>query len=80
VADSVVEAGAVVDENATVVGSIIFAGARVGPNASVRGSIVGHHVVIGRGARVEGLSVVGDGGVVAEGEALVGARRSEVVS
>jgi mannose-1-phosphate guanylyltransferase len=80
VVDSVVEAGAVIDENATVVGSVIFAGARVGPNARVRGSIVGHDVVIGKGARVEELSVVGDRGVVAEGEALVGARRSEVAS
>jgi hypothetical protein len=33
--------------------------------------------VIGKGARVEELSVIGDGGVVADGEALAGARRSD---
>ncbi len=33
--------------------------------------------MIGKGARVEELSVIGDGGVVADGEALVGARRSD---
>jgi mannose-1-phosphate guanylyltransferase len=80
VVDSVVEAGAVVDEHALVEGSVILSGARVGPNASVRGSILGHDVVIGRGARVEELSVIGDRGVVAEGETLVGARRAEVAS
>jgi mannose-1-phosphate guanylyltransferase len=78
VANSVVEAGAIVEENALVEGSVIFSGTRVGPSATVRGSILGHDVVIGRGARVEELSVVGDRGVVAEGEALVGARRAEV--
>jgi mannose-1-phosphate guanylyltransferase len=78
VSGSVVEAGAVIDEHAVVHGSVIFSGARVGPNASVRGSILGHDAVIGKGARVEELSVVGDRGIVAPGEALVGARRSEV--
>jgi mannose-1-phosphate guanylyltransferase len=77
VVDSVIEAGAVIGENAVVRGSVIFSGARVGSNASVRGSILGHDAVIGRGARVEELSVVGDCGVVADGEALVGDRRSE---
>jgi len=78
VVDSVVEAGAVIDEDAVVEGSVIFSGARVGPEASVRGSILGHDVVVGRGARVEELTVVGDRGVVEEGEALAGARRVEV--
>ena len=72
-----VEAGAVIDEDAVVHGSLIFSGARVGPEARVRGSILGHDSVIGRGARVEALSVIGDGGVVADGEALAGARRSD---
>jgi mannose-1-phosphate guanylyltransferase len=77
VVDSVVEAGAVIDEDAVVHGSLVFSGARVGPEARVRGSILGHDSVIGKGARVEELSVIGDGGVVADGEALAGARRSD---
>lgn len=78
VSDSVVEAGAVIEANAVVNGSVIFSGARVGPGARVWGSILGHDAVIGKGARVEELSVVGDRGVVADGEALIGARRSEL--
>jgi NDP-sugar pyrophosphorylase family protein len=77
VADSVIEAGAVIGENAVVRGSLVFSGARIGSGASVLGSILGHDAVVGTGARVEQLSVVGDRGVVAEGEALIGAKRSE---
>jgi mannose-1-phosphate guanylyltransferase len=77
VSDSVIESGAVIGENAVVHGSVVFSGARIGSGARVLGSILGHDAVVGTGARVEQLSVVGDRGVVNDGEALIGAKRSE---
>jgi mannose-1-phosphate guanylyltransferase len=78
VVGSVIEAGATIGPNAVVDGSVVLPDARVGPATTVSRSIVGRRAVIGAGARVEGLSVLGDGAIVAPGETLVGVRRPEV--
>lgn len=71
-APTVVESGATIHPDATVVDSVIGAGAVVEAGAVVRGSIVGTGAVVGAGARVEGLSVVGPGHRVPPGTVLVG--------
>ena len=67
---AVVGAGARVGEGATVESAVIGAGATVGPDASVTGSIVGEQAEIGAGCAVVGLSVVGAGARVGDGNML----------
>jgi len=74
VRNSVVGAGAVVDERAVVEGSVLLPGAWVATDATVRDSIVGQGAVIGEGASVTGCSVVGPSVKVEPGAHIVGAR------
>jgi mannose-1-phosphate guanylyltransferase len=62
--------GCHVGEGAMVEGSILLAGARVGEEAIVRNSIVGPGAVVERNCVVRGLSVLGEGCVVEEGNVL----------
>jgi mannose-1-phosphate guanylyltransferase len=62
--------GCFVGEGAMVEGSILFGGAWVGEGAIVRNSIVGPGAVIRRECVVRGLSVLGAGCVVEEGNVL----------
>ena len=67
---AVVGAGAHVGEGATVESAVIGAGATVGRDTSVTGSIVGEQAEIGAGCDVGGLSVVGPGARVGDGNML----------
>jgi mannose-1-phosphate guanylyltransferase len=62
--------GCFVGEGAMVEGSILFEGAQVGEGTIVRNSIVGPGAVIHRDCVVRGLSVLGAGCVVEEGNVL----------
>jgi len=62
--------GCLVGEGAMVEGSILFAGARVGEGAIVRNSIVGPGAVVHRNCVIRGLSVLGAGCIVEEGNIL----------
>jgi mannose-1-phosphate guanylyltransferase len=67
---AVIGAGAVVGEGATVESSVIGAGAEVGAGTTVVGSIVGERAVVGAECEVRGLSVVGPGARVGDGNML----------
>ena len=75
---SVVADDAHVAPGATVVGSVVMAGASIGENALVENSIVGSGARVGASAEVVGLTVLGAGAVVADGERVDGVRRPEV--
>jgi mannose-1-phosphate guanylyltransferase len=77
VRNSVIGAGAVVDEGAVVVDSVLLPGALVAAYAAVRGSVVGPGAVIGEGASVTGCSVIGAGVKVEPGSNIVAARLPE---
>jgi mannose-1-phosphate guanylyltransferase len=62
--------GCIVGEGAIVEGSILLDGAEVEPGAVVRGSIVGPNARVGTRAIVRGLSALGAGCVVGEGNVL----------
>jgi len=62
--------GCFVGEGAMVEGSILFGGAQVGEGTIVRNSIVGPGAVVHRNCVVRGLSVLGAGCVVEEGNVL----------
>jgi mannose-1-phosphate guanylyltransferase len=62
--------GCYVGEGAMVEGSILFDGAEVGDGAIVRNSIVGPGAIVDRDCVVRGLSVIGAGCVVEEGNVL----------
>jgi len=74
VVDSVVDHTAVIGPGCVVHEAVVLHGARLKPGATVKRSIIGPGVVVGSGAVVEGLSVLGQGWEVADGEALDGAR------
>lgn len=74
---SVIMADAVVDDGAIVVDSVLLPGVLVASGGEVNGSIIGPGASIAEGAVVTGLSVVGDGVVVEEGEVLDGERRPD---
>lgn len=78
--NSVVGAGAVVDEGAVVEGSVLLSGALVAAEATVRDSIVGPGAVVGEGATVAGRSVIGAGFKIDPGSRLDGARVPEAAS
>ena len=67
---AVIGAGARVDEGAAVESAVIGAGAIVGRDAIVSGSIIGERAEIGAGCVVNGLSVVGPGAKVGDGNML----------
>jgi mannose-1-phosphate guanylyltransferase len=62
--------GCSIGQGAMVEGSILFEGARVGEGAIVRNSIIGPEAVVCGGSIVRGLSVLGAGCVVEEGNIL----------
>jgi mannose-1-phosphate guanylyltransferase len=74
VANSVIHEDVVIEEGAQVHDAVLLEGGRVREGAIVRRSVLGRNVVVGLGAVVEGLSVLGDGFVVAAGSVLSGAR------
>jgi len=74
VAGSVIGSGARVSSGARVEGSVLLPGARVGEGSVVRGSIIGHDAVVGRQCTIDGVTIVGDRGVVADGSELAGGR------
>jgi mannose-1-phosphate guanylyltransferase len=67
---AVIGAGAVVGEGAAIESSVVGAGAVVGPNTSVTGSIVGERAELGADCEIRGLSVVGPGASVGDGNML----------
>jgi mannose-1-phosphate guanylyltransferase len=75
---SIVAEDASVAPGASVVGSVVMAGASIGENALVEDSIVGSGARVGASSQVVGLSVLGAGAVVADGERVDGVRRPEV--
>ena len=74
---SVVRAGATIAAGAVVRDAVVLDGATVGAGARVEGSIVGPGAVVSEGATVDGLSVLGEGVVVAAGEHVRGAKVPE---
>ncbi len=72
--NSVVDAGVVVGAGGEVEGSVLMRGVVLDDGATVRGSIIGCGAHIGAGSRVEGLSVIGDGWIVAAGTVVSAAR------
>jgi mannose-1-phosphate guanylyltransferase len=75
VSSAVLGDGAQIGADATVHESVVLPGATVGAGATVRGSVLGTGAMVGAGAVVEGMTVLGDDAVVAEGETLDGVRR-----
>jgi mannose-1-phosphate guanylyltransferase len=75
---SIVAEDASVAPGASVVGSVVMAGASIGENALVEDSIVGSGARVGASSQVVGLSVLGAGAVVADGERVDGVSRPEV--
>jgi mannose-1-phosphate guanylyltransferase len=69
-----------IDADACVERSVVLDGAVIARGAVVRDSVVGRRAVIGEDAVLEGLTVVGDGVVVAPGTRLDGARVPEEVA
>jgi len=67
---AVIGAGAVVGEGASVESSVIGAGAVVGARTHVIGSLVGERAEVGADCEVRGLSVVGPGARVGDGNML----------
>jgi mannose-1-phosphate guanylyltransferase len=67
---TVVGAGAWIGARAEIDSSVVAAGARVGEATIVIGSIVGEQAEVGAGCQVRGLSVVGPGARVGEGNML----------
>lgn len=59
-----------IGEGALVEGSILFDGVEIEPGAVVRGSIIGPRARVGQDAIVRGLSVLGAGCVIDEGNVL----------
>jgi mannose-1-phosphate guanylyltransferase len=67
---AVVGAGATVGDGASVESAIVGAGAVVGARTNVLGSIVGERAELGADCEVRGLSVVGPGAKVGDGNML----------
>jgi mannose-1-phosphate guanylyltransferase len=67
---AVIGAGAVVGEGAAIESSVVGAGATVGARTNVTGSIVGERATVGADCEIRGLSVVGPGARVGDGNML----------
>ncbi|MGH3579324.1 MAG: hypothetical protein ACRDU0_17435, partial [Mycobacterium sp.] len=74
VEESVIGAGAVVEEGATVIRSVLLPGARVAARATVEGSVIGPWAIVGQRCAIHPLSVVGAGAVTASGTVVDGER------
>ncbi len=77
---SVIGAGCEIHAGARVADSVLLAGTVVGNGAVVSRSVLGRGVEVGKGAEVRGVSVLGDGYIVAPGTHLDGARLPATVS
>jgi mannose-1-phosphate guanylyltransferase len=67
---AVVGAGATIGAGAVVEDAVIGAGALVGERAHVQGSLLGESTTVGADCEIRGLSVVGPGAVVDDGNML----------
>ena len=67
---SVIGPGSVVEAGATVTGSILLEGSRVAQKSSVENSILGPGSTIGERCTVHGISVLGNGAMVASGSQI----------
>jgi mannose-1-phosphate guanylyltransferase len=74
VVDCVLAEDVCIEPGARVYEAVVLQGGRIRAGAVVRRSVLGRNVVVGEGAVVDALSVLGDGWVVAPGDALNGAR------
>jgi mannose-1-phosphate guanylyltransferase len=74
VEDSVIGAGAVIEEGASVIDSVLLPGARVASRATVEGSVIGPGAIVGQRCVIHGLSVIGAGAVTASGTVIDGQR------
>jgi mannose-1-phosphate guanylyltransferase len=74
---SVVRAGATIGAGAMLRDAVVLDGATIGAGARVEGSIVGPGAIVSDGATVDGLSVLGEGVVIAPGELVRGAKVPE---
>ncbi len=74
VEDSVVGAGAVIEEGASVTGSVLLPGSRVASKATVERSVVGPGAIVGQRCVIHGVSVIGAGAVTASGTVIDGER------
>jgi mannose-1-phosphate guanylyltransferase len=77
VSQSVIGARCILEEGASVERSVLLPGARVGAGARIESSIIGPRAVIGSKASVTGVSIIGDGFVLAEGTQVSGGRLPE---
>jgi mannose-1-phosphate guanylyltransferase len=67
---AVIGAGAHVGAGASVESAVVAAGARIGARTHVSGSIVGEHAELGADCDVRGLTVIGPGAKVGDGNML----------
>jgi mannose-1-phosphate guanylyltransferase len=74
VEESVIGAGAVIEEGASVIGSVVLPGARVASKASVEGSVIGPGAIVGQRCVIHPLSVIGADAVTASGTVIDGQR------
>jgi mannose-1-phosphate guanylyltransferase len=74
VEESVIGAGAVIEEGASVVGSVLLPGARVASKATVERSVIGPGAIVGQRCVIHGVSVIGAGAVTASGTVIDGQR------
>jgi mannose-1-phosphate guanylyltransferase len=72
--DSVIGAGAVIEESASVIGSVVLTGGRVASKATVEGSVIGPGAIVGQRCVIHGISVIGAGAVAASGSVIDGER------
>ena len=62
--ESVLGAGAVIEEGASVIGSVLLPGARVASRATVEGSVIGPRAIVGQRCEIRALSVIGAGAII----------------
>ncbi len=72
--ESVIGAGAVIEEGASLLGSVLLAGARVASKATVERSVIGPGAIVGQRCVIHGVSVIGAGAVTASGTVIDGLR------
>ncbi len=80
ISHSAIGDGVVVERGARVVDSVLLPGVHIGAGSLVEHSVIGPSAKVGDRAQVTGLSVIGDGEVVAADEALHGVRRPDPAS
>jgi len=66
----VLERGVSIGENTTVEGAVIMQGAEIGADCTLRGCIIAGGVRIGNGCVIDGLSVLGEGVTLGDGNVV----------